>query len=152
MIKHSIHCFNIFSVEEYLEQEKRIIRHELIEAVLRTEYGAFIAIGDILDSIFIGKFRSNELRDSDGNIIKSCYGHGVAYYERDVSWSFDETMANYSAIAKSPDAREIFAYLKNIVGERFMNLIEEYYRNEISLSTKKIGDEELDKNKEGLSL
>lgn len=132
----------IFTKEEYIEQDKRIKREELIDAILRSEYGAFITIGDILDAIYIGKFRSGEVRNRDNNVIRGGYGHGIAYYNRDIKWSFDETMANFSAIMKSENAREIMTYLREIVGDRFINCISDYYINQISLSTKQLKDEE----------
>ena len=68
------------------------------------------------------------------DVIEHGYGHGIAYYQRGINWSFDETIANYSAIIKSVDSTEIITYLKSIVGEKFINCIEDYYRNQISLS------------------
>ncbi len=133
----------IFSREEYIEQDKRIKREELIDAIMRSEYGAFITIGDILDSIYIGRFKGGEVRNQDHNAIAGAYGHGIAYYNRGIRWSFDETMANFSAIMKSVDAREIMSYLQDIVGERFMNCISEYYMNQIVNSTKKLGSNDL---------
>ncbi len=132
----------IYSKEEYINQERRIKREELIDAIIRSEYGAFLSIGDILDSIFEGKFRSGELLDSDNNKILPTSGHGVAYYSRGVDWAFNETIANYSAIVKSVDGKEMLRYLREIVGERFINCIESYYRNNISLSNKDLSEKE----------
>ena len=132
----------IFTKEEYIEQDKRIKREELIDAILRSEYGAFITIGDILDSIYIGKFKSGKVRNDYHNVILGGYGHGMAYYERGIRWSFDETMANFSAIMKSEDSRRIMSYLKDIVGERFINCISEYYINNIVESTKDLSVKE----------
>jgi hypothetical protein len=132
----------IYSKEEYIEQDKRIKREELVDAILRSEYGAFITIGDILDAIYIGRFKSNEVRNRDNIIIQGAYGHGIAYYDRGVKWSFDETMANYSATMKSVDAQEIMNYLREIVGEEYLNCISEYYTKRISLSTKDLNQKE----------
>lgn len=52
-------------------------------------------------------------------------------------------MVDETPIIKSVDTNEIITYLKSIVGERFINCIEDYYRNQISLSQKDLskGDE-----------
>lgn len=132
----------VYSKEEYLEQDRRIKKNELIDAIMRTEYGSFIAIGDILDAIYGGQFRSDELRNRDYNVIEGAYGHGIAYYDRGIGWAFDETMANFSAIAKSDNAREILNYLREMLGEEFVDLISNYYEREITLSTKDLNPEE----------
>ena len=131
----------IYSIDEYIEQDKRIKREELIDAILRSEYGAFLSIGDIIDSIYDGKFRSGELFVKDSKIIPT-FGHGIAYYNRGLEWCFDENMADYSGIIKSVDGKEAMAYLKEIVGERFVTLIDNYYRYQISLSTKDLSQKE----------
>ena len=132
----------IYTVEEYIEQDKRIKREELIDAIIRSEYGSFMTISDIIDAIYNGKFRSGELINKDGNIILPCPGHGIAYYSKGTNWSFDELIANFSAILKSPDRREILSYLKRIVGEEFVNYMENYYKNEITLSNKDLSVKE----------
>ena len=127
-----------FSLEEYLEQDKRIKREELVEAILRTKYGAFIAIGDIIDGIVGGEYRSEELRNEYGNTIPHAFGHGIPYYHRNSENAFDEAMANYSAIVKSDDARDVMSYLRDIVGDNFVNLIDNYYTREIAFSTREV--------------
>ena len=133
---------NIYSLDEYLKQDRRIKKEELVDSIMRSEYGSFIAVGDVIDAIFSGKFKSRELRDESGRIIRPGYGHGISYYSRGFDWSFDETIANFSSIVKSPLSREIFQMIKEIVGEQYLNLIYNYYEQEISLSTKEFEEEE----------
>lgn len=105
---------------------------DLVNAILRTKYAPFSVLGDILDAIYVGKYRSEELI-YDGHVIPEGYGHGVAYYENGSFYIFSEIMANFSAIVKSTDANEVLSYLKEIVGEELINLLENYYKNEICI-------------------
>ena len=134
-----------FSVEEFLTNDRKIVQAELEDAVLRTEYGSFIAIGDIVDAIYGGKYRSNELVNQYGNAVGHAYGHGISYYSRGVELGFDETMANFSSIAKSKDANEVLGYLRNMFGDRFVNFIGNFYYNQVSRSTKDLTPQEEEK-------
>ena len=128
----------IYTTEEYQKEAKRINTEELTDAVIRTRLGGLIGILDIIDGIYTGKYRSGELVDNHGFPVPSAYGHGVAYYEREIKWVFDETMANYSAISKSPNSKEGLALLRELVGERFINCIESFYIDSILNSTKEL--------------
>ena len=125
-----------FSMDEYLEQDKRIKAGMLAGAILRTKYGAFTSIADIFDGIYEGKYLSGELKDEYGNTIIPFYGHGIAYYKREELNRFDEVMANYSAITKSDDGHEVMSYFRSLVGDEFFELIDNYYNREITASTK----------------
>lgn len=121
-----------YCIEEYMKSIKEQQERELIDAILKTRYGAFSVLGDILDAIYVGRYKSEELI-YDGNVIPEGYGHGVAYYENGLVYIFDEIMANFSAIVKSRDANEVLSYLKDITGEEFVNLLENYYKNEMCI-------------------
>lgn len=120
-----------FNLEEYIKSSKKKEERLLVDAILRTRYGSFIALGDILDAIFIGKYKSEELIYNNENVIPEGYGHGIAYFEKGIKTMFDETIANFSSIIKSNDRNEALSYLKDITGEEFVNLMENYYNNEI---------------------
>lgn len=122
-----------YNLEEYINSSKKKEERELTDAILRTRYGSFIALGDILDAIFIGKYKSEALIYNNENVIPEGYGHGIAYFEKGITTMFDETIANFSSIIKSYDAIETLSYLKDITGEAFVNLLENYYKNEICL-------------------
>lgn len=124
---------NSFNLKEYIKSSKKREERQLVDAILRTRYGSFIALGDILDAIFIGKYKSEELIYNNENVIPEGYGHGIAYFEKGITTMFDETIANFSSIIKSYDAIETLSYLKDITGESFVNLLENYYKNEICL-------------------
>ncbi len=121
-----------FCLEEYMKSIKEQQERNLIYAILKTRYGSFSVLGDILDAIYTGKYKSEELI-YDGNVIPEGFGHGVEYYERGLVYIFDEIMANFSAIVKSSDANEVLSYLKDITGEEFVNLLENYYKNEMCI-------------------
>ena len=122
-----------FTKEEFLRQKKDIEIEEVTDLILREEYDAFIAIGDIIDAIADGKFRGNLLHDSSGKDIPSAFGHGVKYYYRgdpteSLKIRFTEMVANYSSIIKSKKANEIMKTLKSIVGEDLVTMLDEFYK------------------------
>lgn len=128
---------NSFNLNEYMNSLKKKEKRELTDAILRTRYGSFIALGDILDAIFIGKYKSEALIYNNENIIPEGYGHGIAYFEKGIDTMFDEIVANFSSIIKSYDRNETISYLKDIAGEEFINLLNNYYTNEICLKNDK---------------
>lgn len=123
------------SLDEYLAQEKRIKKLELADAILRTKYGSFIAIGDIFDSILVGRYKSESVI-YDGNVVNHAYGHGINYYERGDKTQFDEVMANLSSILKSDECNETIDYMKYLFGEEYINLLINYYNSNIIESQK----------------
>lgn len=126
----------MYTVDEYIEQDRRIKKQNMVDLILRTQYGPFIALGDIYDGIFKGKFKGGVLVDTKGEKIKPAYGHGIEYYSRNSGWIFDEMMANYSGIAKSPLSETGLQQLREYLGEELFNMLTEYYQKEILQSTK----------------
>ena len=83
-----------YSVDLFIAERKQIEVDEVVDAILRSEYDAFIAIGDIIDAIFLGKYRNGVLKDENGININRAAGHGIYYYSQP-SHGFDEMIANY---------------------------------------------------------
>ena len=119
-----------YSVNQFLEQRKKIEEDEMFEAMMRQENAAFIAIGDIIDAIYLGKFNNNVLRDEKLSFIEQASGHGIAYYSNPVH-GFDEMIAEYGTIIKSKSNDGILNYLRYIVGDEVVDMIEDAYYNEI---------------------
>ena len=106
---------------------------------MRNDYGAFIAIGDIIDAIYLGKYRNGVLVDDSGLNIPSAYGHGISYYSMS-SHGFDEMIADYGEILKSKNGNEMLIYLRSIVGDELVDMIENCYMEKILYSSKFIKD------------
>lgn len=121
----------MFTVEEYIEHQKRIFINQNADAIFRSEFGTFMAIADILDAICEGKLHSGILTNQQGEKIKGTAGHGVAYYYA-TSHGFDEMVANFAYISKSNDAIEKLELFKSIVGEELYNMLSEFYYQNIS--------------------
>lgn len=134
----------MYTVEEYIAHQKRIFIKEKTDAIMRSEYGSLIAIGDILDAIYDGKLRSNNLVNSQGENVRVLYGHGISYYYA-TEHGFDEMIANFASISKSQDSEKMLKLLKETVGEEVYNMISNfYYENIVGLTleeeqTKKVG-------------
>ena len=121
----------MFTVEEYIEHQKRIFINQNADAIFRSEFGSFMAIADILDAICEGQLHSGILTNQQGEKIKGTAGHGVAYYY-ETSHGFDEMVANFAYISKSNDALEKLELFKSIVGEELYNMLSEFYYQNIS--------------------
>ena len=121
----------MFTEEEFIEHQKRIFINENVDAILRTEFGSFMAIGDILDAVYEGSLHSGVLKNQQGDKVKRTAGHGLAYYY-DTSHGFDEMVANFAFISKSKDAVEKLELLKSIVGDELYNMLSEFYYHNIS--------------------
>lgn len=121
-----------FTVEQFINHQKRIYKEQQIDAIFRSEYGSFMAIGDILDAIYEGKLNSGFLKNENGDIIERTSGHGIAYYYDDpVRW-FSEMVANFSSISKSPQSYEMLDLLKSIVGEELYDMLSTFYYTNIA--------------------
>lgn len=127
-----------YTVEEYIKQDRRVKKNNMIDLILRTRYSALICTADYLDGIYGGKFKSGELVDKNNQIIKPGYGHGIGYYRKGLSWAFSEMIANYSEIVKSKNPEEGLKILKKYVGEELVEFIKEYYDKNILQSKKYI--------------
>ena len=124
-------CKRTFTIEEYIEQDRKIIKENMVDLILRTEFGYFITIGDILDGIYKGKFKSGVLKTKEGIQIQPAYGHGIDYYNRGINTIFDEMIANYGELVKSKKSELGLIYLKEYIGENLFNIIKNYYDEEI---------------------
>ena len=125
-----------FTKEDFLKQKKEIEIEEVVDTIMHYEYDAFIAIGDIIDAISDGKFRSHLLHDYENKVIPSAYGHGVKYYYKDntkefLRIRFTEMIANYSSIIKSKYANEIIEFLRNIVGNDLVTMLDDFYKKRL---------------------
>ena len=127
-----------YTLEEYLKQDRRVKKSNMVDLILRTRYAPLLCAADYLDAIHRGKFKSNELIDNNGEPIKSAYGHGIAYYRRDLHWAFSEMIANYSEIIKSKNSEEGLITLRYYIGDELVDYIKNYYDNNILNSQKYI--------------
>ena len=123
-----------FTRDEFVSQKKEIEIEEVVDMIMRTEYDAFISIGDIIDAISTGKFRSSLLHNDEQETILPAYGHGVKYYYRDdinksSEIKFTEMIANYSSIIKSKQANEIIKILRDIVGNELVDMLDNFYKS-----------------------
>ena len=120
----------MYTEEEYIAHQKRIFIGEKTDAVMRSEYGALIAIGDILDAIYEGKLRSDNLINSQGENISVLYGHGISYYYA-TKHGFDEMIANFASISKLQDSEKMLKLLKETAGEEVYYMIRDFYYENI---------------------
>lgn len=117
---------NNFSLNQIQKEKEQIEIQEVLDSIMKYEFDAFIAIGDIIDAISLGKYKSNLLKNESGKKIKSTSGHGIRYYSN-LSYGFKEMVANYSMIIKSKKSKEAINLLRYLVGDELVDLLEEFY-------------------------
>lgn len=119
-----------FSIKNYKRQHRKIRINEMRETILRCEYGYFIAVCDIVDAIYDGKYWDEKLMLPGSEPIKATSGHGINYYSDKMN-QLDEIIANYSQILKSPNRKEGLELLESVLGSEFTNKLKEYYEQHI---------------------
>ena len=122
-----------FTVYEYRQTQKRMFIKQYLDTMMRSEFGGFMAIADILDAIYEGELHSNLLKNENGDIIKGTSGHGISYYYSE-SKRFKEIISDFSTIAKLSNSSEVLSRLKDIIGEELYNVLSDFYYNEIVIS------------------
>ena len=120
----------MYTLNEYIEHQKRIFIKENVFVTLLNDFSGFISIGDILDAIYDGRLHSGILKNSQGSLIPSPCGHGLNYYYA-TEHGFYEMIANFSAIAKSNKAEDNLLFLKSIIGDEVFNMIYDFYYYDI---------------------
>lgn len=126
-----------YSIDEYLKMRKTIEEQEMLIVMMRIDNCAFCSIGDIIDAIYDGKYKNGVLFDDNGLIINNTSGHGISYYSHRYK-GFMEMIANYGSIIKSKDCDEVLKYLRWIVGNELVDLLDDVYKNKIVNSNKYI--------------
>ena len=121
---------DMYTLNEYIEHQKRIFIKENVFVTLLNDFSGFISIGDILDAIYDGRLHSGILKNSQGSLIPSTCGHGLNYYYA-TEHGFYEMIANFSAIAKSNKAEDNLLFLKSIIGDEVFNMIYDFYYYDI---------------------
>ena len=131
-----------FTLDEVIKAIKIMQLSELNVTIMYSEYPDLIAISDIIDSlsngIFAGSISENQ---NDDKIMFGIAGHGIRYYSN-IYRKFMEIIADYSEIIKSKYAEEGIEYLRYIVGDEFVDLIENFYNEQI-LGKEKINKQSL---------
>ena len=123
-----------FTIDEFISQKRKVQIGEVTDLIMRYDYDAFIAIGDIIDAITGGKYRSNVLKNKNGEIISPAYGHGIRYYSSTMDpnhYKFTEMVANYSSIIKSKNKDEGLLLLRSIVGDELVDMLDDFYKNKM---------------------
>ncbi len=112
-------------VDEYVREHRRIRLSEMSDEIMRVKAPYLIAISDIIDAVYKGAMTSNMIKD-----VKLFFGHGYNYYNTD-NHGFDEMIANYSVLLKCDNREYAISYLRYLVGDEFVNMLDKYYKEKI---------------------
>lgn len=124
------------TVDDYIQTDREIRKGMMVDAIIRTKFGHILAISDIFDAIYEGKFVEGKLEDEYGTPIIGKFGHGSDYYGRGIKWQFDEIIANYSLIAKHYNKEEAEVLFKVYLGDELYTLLKQFYEKNILQSNK----------------
>lgn len=128
--------YDEITIDDFIERDREIKKHMMVDSILRTKYGCVLAISDIFDAVYEGAYVEERILDEKGLPIAGKFGHGSDYYSRGTKWIFDEMIANYSLISKTPNNIEMISMLKSYLGEELYLLIKDYYDKNILHSKK----------------
>lgn len=117
--------------EEYYQRDKRIKKETLKLIIMRCRFPEICIISDMLDEITFGKYGSYRLRDKDNQMLNCLFGHGEAYFRGDKYLIFNELFANYLALIKLKDSEEHLLFLRQIVGNDIVDMLDNYYKEYI---------------------
>ena len=120
------------NIEEYMESVKSIYYREMIDYIMESEYSNIVAICDIIDAVYKGSLSWDIGFSENHDFI--FWGHGKAYYNNS-DYAFPEILADYSVLLKCNNSSENIDLLRSILGDEFVNLLDEFYREKIVNST-----------------
>ena len=115
---------------DFVEKEKEVRRKECESLLLENLYYNLTSVSDILDAIYAGKYIDGRLK-YNGRIIKGEWGHGQEYYMIGTELIFNEILADYSRIIKSPNPKEGIEMLTYYVGKELVDFLHRYYQEHI---------------------
>ena len=121
-----------YTTQEFLEQEKRIVHGEMLDAMLRVEHSSVQGLGDFFDGIYKGAYHDGTITGILSGSRISGYGHGRSYYSQGIEYVFDEMIANYSAIVKMSGPEDGMKKLEQYLGKELAKLISTTY-NQMAL-------------------
>ena len=98
---------------------------------MRCRFPEICIISDIIDEITFGKYGSFRLRDKENKILNCLFGHGEAYFRGDKYLIFNELFANYLALIKLKNSEEHLLFLRQIVGDGIIDMLDNYYKEHI---------------------
>lgn len=125
-----------YTIKEFKKHYVNVNSEELIQSMFESEFALPAAICDILDAIFEGKICDKKLEGFESKDIRAC-GHGISYFRNNYESRFDEMIADYAEILKSKDSQRGVYLLTQIVGPELVNLLQDFYDNNMTLSSKK---------------
>lgn len=120
----------VITAKEFLEKEKEIKRKECERLIFENTYPDLASVADILDAIYKGKYFEGKLNYED-KTLKCKWGHGEEYYMIGMELVFNEILADYSRIIKTPNPQEGLEKLRLYVGDELVELLNKYYQENI---------------------
>lgn len=119
------------TTEEYYQRDKKIKTETLKLFIMRNRFPEICIISSMLDTLTYGKYGSFQLKDNEGNILNCLFGHGEVYFRDDKTLIFNELFADYCALIKLKNSEENILYLRQIIGNELVDMLDNYYNENI---------------------
>ena len=101
-------------------------KKEILSRVSWEEFDVEFALENIFDALSNGDFLTNGIEFNEES-IKLKIGHGIEYFK--TTHPFLEVIACYGQIIKSPRKEMGLAILKDVMGQEFIDMLDEFYAN-----------------------
>ena len=98
-----------------------IEQQEYIALELKKNNSPYLMLENMLDAIFNGKL----FDDLEFDCLS---GHGSFYFSKNLTNSFDESLANYDAIKKSDKGTEVIKIIRELIGNELIEFFDNYIK------------------------
>ena len=114
-----------YSVNEFVEQQKKVAHGEMLDAMIRIESSIMQSLGDYFDGIYKGDYHDGKITGIfSGTKLKGGYGHGRNYYsQRSSETVFNEMIANFSANVKLEGLEPTIKIMEKYLGKELTNMV-----------------------------
>lgn len=123
----------ISSKSEFILQYELNEILEIVMARTNMELNLYTALEDIFDALSLGIFSTSGITINDNKKEQFVSGHGEEYYNEhsfnSEKAAFSEIIAQYVTIIKSPNAKELINTLADIMGQEFVDMLQNFYEN-----------------------
>ena len=116
----------MLSVEEFEMLFQKETKKEISSRLAFDDFEIEFALENIFDALSNGHFFINGIKLNEEN-IKLKIGHGIGYFK--TTHPFIEVFACYGEIIKSPKKEIGLAILKDVMGQEFIDMLDEFYAN-----------------------
>ena len=115
----------ILSESKFRTLFEKEVKSEIMFSVFSEKFDVEFMLADMFDALSKGEFHTNGIEFNGEHYATS--GHGIEYFKR--IHPFVEILADYGGIIKSPRKEYGLTILKDVMGQEFIDMLDEFYAN-----------------------